>query len=207
MTDQWQLVAAERGAFADDLAGLTQEQWNTPSLCSGWSVRDIVAHMTAAASTGPGAFLVQFARAGFNFDKYANAGLARRLGDSPAQTLAAFIAVQNSTTSPPGPKPTWVGEVIVHSEDARRPLGIRHTYSPEALQIAADFYRGSNTLIGAKSRIAGLTLKATDQEWTHGTGPLVEGPMLSLVLAMTGRGQHVDDLTGPGVDALLSRNA
>ncbi|HEV7147019.1 MAG TPA: maleylpyruvate isomerase family mycothiol-dependent enzyme [Pedococcus sp.] len=206
MTDLWQLVAAERGAFADDLAGLTEEQWNTPSLCPGWSVRDIVAHMTAAASTGPGAFLVQFATAGFNFDKYANAGLARQLGGSPTQTLAAFRAVQNSRTSPPGPKPTWVGEVVVHSEDARRPLGIRHTYNPEALQIAADFYQGSNTLIGAKNRIAGLSLKATDQEWTHGTGPLVEGPMLSLVLAMTGRGRHVDDLTGPGVEALRGRN-
>jgi uncharacterized protein (TIGR03083 family) len=207
MTNLWDLIATERGAFANDLDGLTEEQWNTASLCPGWTVRDIVAHMTAAASTGPGAFLLQFAAAGFNFDKYANAGLARRLGDSPSQTLAAFRAIQNSTTSPPGPKPTWVGEVVVHAEDARRPLGIRHTYNPEALRVAADFYTGSNTLIGAKNRVAGLTLKATDQDWTHGTGPLVEAPMLSLVLAMTGRGRHVVDLTGPGVETLRSRTA
>ena len=170
------LVAAERGALADDLLGLSDEQWNTPSLCAGWSVRDIVAHLTAAASTGPGAFIAQFAAAGFNFDKYANAGLARRLGDSPAHTLAAFRAIQNSTTCPPGPKATWVGEVIVHGEDARRPLGIHHAYNPEALRVVADFYKGSNTLIGAKNRIAGVTLKATDQDWTHGSGPLVEAP-------------------------------
>lgn len=207
MPTLWSLVAAERGALADDLAGLTDEQWNTPSLCSGWSVRHIVAHLTAAASTGPGAFITQLAMAGFNFDKYANAGLARRLGDSPVQTLAAFRAIQNSTTSPPGPKPTWVGEVIVHGEDARRPLAIPHAYDPEALRLAADFYQGSNTLIGAKNRIAGLTLKATDQDWTHGAGPLVEGPMLSLVMAMTGRRSHVDDLAGPGVDPLRSRTS
>ena len=207
MATLWSLVAAERGALADDLLGLSDDQWNTPSLCAGWSVRDIVAHLTAAASTGPGAFIAQFAAAGFNFDKYANAGLARRLGDSPAQTLAAFRAIQNSTTSPPGPKSTWVGEVIVHGEDARRPLGIHHAYNPEALRVVADFYKGSNTLIGAKNRIAGLTLKATDQDWTHGSGPLIEGPMLSIVLAMTGRGSHVGDLSGPGIGTLRSRSS
>jgi uncharacterized protein (TIGR03083 family) len=207
MSNLWELVAVERGALADDLEGLTDAQWNTPSLCQGWSVRDIVAHLTAAGSTGPGAFVAQFAAAGFNFDKYANAGLARRLGDSPSQTLAEFRAIKNSTTSPPGPKPTWIGEVVVHAEDARRPLGIPHTYEPEALRMAADFYKGSNTLIGAKNRVAGLTLKATDQDWTHGSGPLVEGPLLSLVLAMTGRGDHVSDLTGPGVETLQGRTA
>lgn len=123
MADLWTLVAAERGALSDDLAGLTPEQWGSPSLCPGWTVRHIVAHLTAAASTSPGAFVAQFARAGFNFDKYANAAIARRLGGDTAATLAGFRAVQGSTTAPPGPKPTWIGEVVVHSEDIRRPLG------------------------------------------------------------------------------------
>ncbi len=95
----------------------------------------------------------------------------------------------------------------MHGEDARRPLGIHHAYNPEALRLVADFYKGSNTLIGAKNRIAGVTLKATDQDWTHGSGPLVEGPMLSIVVAMTGRGSHVGDLTGPGIDTLRSRTS
>lgn len=205
MTDLWTLVAAERGALADDLARLTPEQWAHQSLCSGWTVRDVVAHLTAAASTGPGAFFGQFARAGFNFDTYANAGLSRRLGAGADATLAGFRAVQGSKTSPPGPKPTWLGEVIVHAEDIRRPLGIGHTYDPEAVRAVAAFYRGSNTLIGAKNRIAGLALKATDQVWSTGTGPAVEGPLLSLVMAMTGRGAHVDDLAGAGVETLRSR--
>jgi uncharacterized protein (TIGR03083 family) len=205
MADLWTLVATERGALADDLTGLTPEQWGTPSLCPGWTVRHIVAHLTAAASTSPGAFVTQFARAGFNFDKYANAAIARRLGSDPAATLAGFRAVQGSTTSPPGPKPTWIGEVVVHSEDIRRPLGISHSYDPGALRAAADFYKGSNTLIGAKNRIAGLGLRATDQDWSTGTGPGVQGPLLSLVVAMTGRESHVDDLTGEGVETLRSR--
>jgi len=205
MADLWNLVATERGALADDLAGLAPQQWVTPSLCAGWTVRDIVAHLTAAASTGPAAFVGQFAMAGFNFDKYANAGISRRLGDDPAATLAGFRAVQGSKTAPPGPKATWLGEVVVHSEDIRRPLGISHSYDPEALREVADFYKGSNTLIGAKNRISGLTLEATDQNWSTGTGPAVTGPLLSLVVAMTGRVSHVDDLTGEGVETLRGR--
>ena len=70
----------------------------------------------------------------------------------------------------------------------------------------ADFYKGSNLLIGSKNRIAGLTLRATDADWTHGAGPEVSGPVLSLVMAMTGRKAAIDDLAGEGVATLRSRS-
>ena len=70
----------------------------------------------------------------------------------------------------------------------------------------ADFYKGSNLLIGSKNRIAGLTLRATDADWSHGTGPEVSGPIVSLVLAMTGRQAADGDLTGDGVATLRSRS-
>ena len=70
----------------------------------------------------------------------------------------------------------------------------------------ADFYKGSNLLIGSKRRISGLTLRATDADWTTGTGPEVSGPILSLVMAMTGRKAADDDLTGEGVATLRSRS-
>ena len=70
----------------------------------------------------------------------------------------------------------------------------------------ADFYEGSNLLIGSKRRIAGLTLRATDANWSHGTGPEVSGPVLSLVMAMTGRKQTDDDLAGDGVATLRSHS-
>ena len=90
-------------------------------------------------------------------------------------------------------------------EDIRRPLGIEHHYPTEAVVRVANFYKGSNLLIGSKRRIEGLTLAATDTEWSHGTGPEVAGPILSLVMAMTGRKQPLDDHTGDGVDTLRSR--
>ena len=205
MTDLWTLVSSERGAIADDVAGLTPQQWATATLCPAWTVRDVVAHMTAAASINPGTFFARFATAGFNFQKYATREIGNHLGADTAATLAAFRAVQHSTSAPPGPKPTWVGEVVVHSEDIRRPLGIGHTYDPDAVRQAADFYKGSNILIGAKKRIAGLTLRATDRDWSHGQGPVVEGPLLSLVMAMTGRSAHTADLAGDGVETLRGR--
>ena len=68
-----------------------------------------------------------------------------------------------------------------------------------------EFYAGSNVLIGGKRRVAGLTLRATDTDWSHGSGPLVEGPAVSLMLATTGRRAALEDLRGPGVETLRSR--
>jgi uncharacterized protein (TIGR03083 family) len=205
MPDIWTTISAERGALADDLANLKPAQWDTPSLCSGWTVRDIVAHLSATASLNSGSFFFNMAKAGFNFDKFANGQIDKHRGPDPAATLSEFRGLQNSTSAPPGPKTSWLGEVVVHGEDLRRPLGISHTYPPDAVREVIDFYKGSNMLIGSKKRVAGLALKATDDDWQHGEGEAVEGPLLSLLLAMTGRGAACDDLAGPGVQTLRSR--
>ena len=205
MSDIWTTVAAERGALADDLAGLTASQWETRSLCTKWSVRDMVAHMSSTASMSPAKFFLGMAKAGFNFDKFTDGGVGKHLGPDPAATLNEFRGLQNSTSAPPGPKISWLGEVVVHGEDVRRPLGISHTYPSDAVRQVIDFYKGSNMIVGSKKRIAGLALRATDDDWQHGTGDPVEGPLLSLLLAMTGRGAACDDLSGPGVQTLRSR--
>jgi uncharacterized protein (TIGR03083 family) len=205
VSDLWATIAAERGALAGDLAGLVPAQWDSPSLCPGWTVRDVIAHLSATASLNPATFLFNMAQAGFNFDKFANGQIARHRGADPSETLAEFRGLQNSTSAPPGPKTSWLGEVVVHGEDVRRPLGIPHAYPPDAVRQAIDFYKGSNMLLGSKKRIAGLTLSATDQDWRHGEGEPVEGPLLSLLLATTGRAAACDDLAGPGVPTLRSR--
>jgi uncharacterized protein (TIGR03083 family) len=203
--ETWPVIHAERQALAADLRPLDDAQWATPSLCEGWTVRDVLAHMASAASLTPPVFFATLAGSGFSFDRVQEKGIARQRGDSPADTLARFDAVQTSVKHPPGPPVTWLGETIVHSEDIRRPLGIEHQYPADAVAQVAGFYQGSNLLIGSKRRIEGLALRATDADWSHGTGPEVSGPLLSLVLAMTGRKAAVDDLTGDGVAALRSR--
>jgi uncharacterized protein (TIGR03083 family) len=98
-----------------------------------------------------------------------------------------------------------LGEVVVHGDDIRRPLGLTH-HSPEAaLIIVADAWKKTDLLIGSKTRISGLRLAATDSTWVHGEGPEVSGPLQSLVLAMTGRKEVLDDLSGDGVSLLATR--
>ena len=67
----------------------------------------------------------------------------------------------------------------MHSADIRRPLGIPYAPPVSTSRRVADFYKNSNLLIGAKTRIAGIHLVATDTDWTHGSGPEVRGPLLS----------------------------
>ena len=98
-----------------------------------------------------------------------------------------------------------LGEVVVHGEDIRRPLGLNRDIPEETLVTVAEFYKGSNLLIGAKRRIAGLRLKATNASWASGDGPEVAGPLASLVVAMTGRRQAYGDLSGEGVATLAAR--
>lgn len=207
MTDTWTTVAAERGALAEDLDELSEQQWQTPSLCRGWTVRETLAHLTSTAAMTPPKFFAGFIGSGFDFAKFTRRGIERNLGESPAQTLERFRAQQHSTSSPPGPRLSWLGEVIVHAEDIRRPLGIEHSYDQDAVRSVIDFYKGSNALIGTRKRLDGLALRATDTDWEHGSGAPVEGPLLSLLLASTGRAVACDDLTGEGVQTLRSRGS
>jgi uncharacterized protein (TIGR03083 family) len=203
--DTWTVVHAERRALAADLAGLAPEKWQTPSLCEGWTVHDVLAHMVATARLTPPVFLVRLAASGFRISRLTETQLAAERAGGPTATLAAFRTVETSRSAPPGPKLSWLGEVLVHAEDIRRPLGLRHDYPLAAVTAVADFYAGSNVLIGGKRRVAGLTLRATDTDWSHGSGPAVEGPALALLLATTGRRAALAELSGPGLETLRSR--
>jgi uncharacterized protein (TIGR03083 family) len=201
----WPTIHAERKALAAELEGLSDAQWNTPSLCDGWTTRDVLAHMTATAKITAGSFFPKLLTSGFSFEKVQSKGIAEELGSNGADTLTRFKAAQDRTSHPPGPVDTLLGETLIHGEDIRRPLGLAHAYPMSALVESANFFKGSNLIIGTKKRIAGLSLKATDTDWSIGSGPEVSGPMLSLLMAMTGRKAVLADLSGEGVATLKSR--
>jgi uncharacterized protein (TIGR03083 family) len=205
--DIWPVVHDERAALAADLtsASLGEEQWSGPSQCEGWSVRDVLAHMSATANMTPGKFFPKMIASGFSFDKVQHKGIAAERGASGAETLSRFEAVIGSEKKPPGPKDTVLGETIIHADDIRRSLGLQRTYPDDALVEVADFYKGSNLIIGTKRRIDGLALRATDTGWSYGAGPEVSGPMLPLLLAMAGRKGVLNELSGDGVDTLRQR--
>ena len=203
--DIWPVVHAERKTLASDLADLPEDQWSTPSLCTEWTVRDVLAHMTATAKITPMSFFPKLVGSGFSFGRLQSKDIASERGTSPQDTLAGFESVLTSEKRPPGPPATMLGETILHSEDIRRALGIEHTYPIEAVVQVADFYKGSNLILGTKRRITGLSLRATDADWSHGSGPDVTGPITALLLAMTGRKAALDSLSGEGVATLRSR--
>jgi uncharacterized protein (TIGR03083 family) len=203
--DIWPVVHAERRALADDLTPLTPEQWATPSLCEGRTVLQTLAHLVGTARTTPLNFVQKMAASGFRFERMTAKEIDALSAGGPSATIERFRAVADASTGPPGPTDSWLGETLVHGEDIRRPLGLRHAYPVDAVTRVIDFYARSNLLIGGKKRVAGLTLRATDTDWSHGTGPAVEGPAMSLLMVTAGRRAHLADLSGSGVDELRTR--
>lgn len=201
----WAAVHAERAALADDLADLHDAQWAQPSLCGRWTVEDVVAHLTAAAGVGRLRWLVSVLGARFDFDLHNDRRLAEHRGATPAETLERFRRAIPSTTAPSSHTAAWLGEVIVHAQDVRRPLGLRRTPPVEAVTEVARFYAGRDFTVASRSAAKGLRLEATDGPFATGEGPLVTGTTLALTMAMAGRRPYCDDLTGPGVPLLRGR--
>jgi hypothetical protein len=126
---------------------------------------------------------------------------ARRGAGGPAATLAAFPAAQLRETAPPGPKETWLGEAFVHGEDIRRPLGIPRAYPLAEVARVMGFYAKQRDY-RRQDTCGRLTLRASDTDFSVGSGRLVEGPAISLLLAASGRKSALEDLSGPGVQVL-----
>ena len=203
MTDVWELVRRERETLVEDLAGLSDEQWELPSLCSGWTVHDVAAHLVDNARTTRLGIVAAMVRARFDFDRQNDDGVAREKGATPAETLDRLRAVVGRRTTPPAPLDSRLVEEVVHGDDVRRPLGIHRDYPTETVERAlAHQLRTSVGLGGGKQRAAGLRLVATDADWSHGEGPEVRGPLVSLLMVVSGRAEALEDLTGPGLDQL-----
>ncbi|CAM3715880.1 maleylpyruvate isomerase family mycothiol-dependent enzyme [Tsukamurella ocularis] len=203
--DAWPLIFAERAALAEDLDALTDAQWTTPSLCAGLTVREVLAHLTAGASDNPVVWFAGVLRHRFDFDANVAQRLAKRLGDDPADTLRRFRAVRTSRTKAPIPVAAMLGEIVVHGEDVRRPLGIARAYPAEALDRLAAFYAGSDLMLPSATRARGLRLRATDGAFAAGDGPEVAGPTLALIMALTGRDAYLAELGGPGLAEFAAR--
>ena len=201
----WSPIHNERAALAEDLAGLAEPQWATQSLCDQFTVREVLAHLTAGASLNPVRWMAGVIRCRFDFDRQVALRLSEQLGAGPAETLARFRRVATSTTRPPLPVLAMLGETVVHGEDIRRPLGIERDYPMATLTALAGYYQGSDLPALTRKRAAGLRLTATDGPFAAGAGPAVTGPALALVMAMAGRAPYCDELDGDGVATLRER--
>jgi uncharacterized protein (TIGR03083 family) len=203
--DTWKYIHSERSMMVETWAALSPEQWAAGSWCAGWSVQDVAGHIVAAAEQTPAHFYQELVSAGLRFNVFTDRGARRLAAVGPAELVRRLEARTSTTNHPPAPVMAMLGEIVVHGEDIRRPLGLEHRSPEAALLAVADSWKNSNLLIGAKRRTAGLHLRATDADWAYGDGPEVSGPMVSLVLAMVGRkGAHAD-LAGEGLAILAQR--
>ena len=201
--DVWPLVHAERAAMLDDLARIDDKQWEQPSLCDGWTVHDVAAHMVNTARATRISFAAEMIRAGFDFDRQNARGIERARGASPAQTLQRLRDVAPRTSTPLAPSDTRIVEEVLHGEDIRRPLGITRAYPEEAvLRSLRQQVRTSASFGGAKELVARVRLCATDADVSFGDGREVRGTALALLLVISGRHVALDELEGPGVAAL-----
>lgn len=176
--------------------------WEESSLCAGWTVHDVLAHLVDNAQTTRVSFLLGLARARLDFDRQNARGVERERMVSPAQTLDRFRGVSVRRSAPPAHLDTRLVEEIVHGEDIRRPLGITRCYPRDAvIRALRRQARTPVSLGGARELLTLIRITTTDADVSIGNGPNANGTALSLLLATTGRSAALDDLDGPGADA------
>jgi uncharacterized protein (TIGR03083 family) len=200
------MIAEERRALADLLDTLTPEQWATPSLCAGWTVREVAAHLVVPFEVSVPSLMLRLVRSLGSYDR-AMDGATREVAARPTTELAARLrANADHRFTPPmsGPEAPLT-DVVVHGQDIRRPLGIAHGIEPEHLRVALDRMAGGALGFVPRSRVAGLRFEATDLDWSAGDGALVRGPAEAILLAITGRPVALADLEGDGADRLADR--
>lgn len=200
----WRHIDTERASLADLLAELTPAQWDTPSICPGWRVREVAAHVISSPQTRFWPVLRGMARARGDFNRMIF-DEARRAATqyTPEQIVAQYHEHAGSRRHPPGTTPVDpLLDVLIHGQDIARPLGIHREIPADAARVAADRIWLKSFPFKARKRLAGVRLVATDCDWTVGTGAEVRGTMGDLLLVLSGRTISVPELTGQGVTRL-----
>lgn len=203
--DAGDLIHAERARLAELLDDLNASQWAERSLCTEWSVEQTAAHLTATAHTGTLAWIWSMVRAGFDPGKHNDRMLRRYLGGGPRETLEAFRAAIPLRLSPTKDLAAFLGEVLVHGQDVARPLGLGLVPDPEGVLVVARFFASRDFTVRSKTLIDGLRLEASDASFTSGSGPVVRGRLLDLVMAIAGRPGSCDEFLGEGAAELRRR--
>lgn len=204
MTKLSTIQLRERDALVEDLRSLSPDRWRSATLCGEWDVEEVMAHLGAASRLAFPAWLRSMIGARFDPDVHNRRRLEEFRGSSPEETLERFAGI-GPIRLPRRESIGGLGEMIVHSEDIRRPLGIQHDPDSEGLLAVARFFAAKDFAVNSKSLVAGLRLRATDAEFTVGDGPEVSGRLLDLVMAMAGRREALAGLVGDGAAELLGR--
>lgn len=199
--ESWRVIARQRRELADLLDGLSAAEWETPSLCAGWRVRDVAAHV-ALAPQPPSirAMTADAVRARGRFHQL-NHDLAVRHAQRPVTDLVDGLRRYADSRRLPivTNYRNILFDTLVHAQDIALPLGRQLPTPPEAAAAAATRVWTMGWPFWARRRLRAVRLVATDVNWAVGTGPDVTGPIDALLLLLTGRTVALSRLTGAGL--------
>ncbi|MFC4942956.1 maleylpyruvate isomerase family mycothiol-dependent enzyme [Pseudonocardia sp. GCM10023141] len=212
MVDVWSQIAAERRELADFLETLAPADWDVPSLCPGWAVRDVVAHIVWGPGQPWSQAMLEMLKGGFRIN-HVTAATARRWGRRPtAEMITGLREREHDRSHSPIITDTHVlADIVCHNLDIRRPLARSRAMSPPAFRATADLMASTGPpldIVFARSprrTVRDLRLVADDLDWTHGSGAEVRGTAEALLMVITGRPVAHDELTGPGAAQLRAR--
>lgn len=194
----WRHIHEQRRALASILATLDADEWRTPSLCPGWSAKDVAAHVISSPQHSWGGFLVAMVRGRFDLNRTILVDGQRRGRAPVAEILAQFEQHDGSRSVPPTTTPLEpLIDVLVHTQDLLRPLGREHAMPPDAAATAADRASTQAEIFG-NPPLDKVRLVATDIDWARGGGPTVEAPMQELLMLVTGRAADAALVEGDG---------
>jgi uncharacterized protein (TIGR03083 family) len=207
--DVFRASANARMAFADLLESLSPEQLATQSLCGQWDVATVGAHLGAAITTRIPVFAVTLVRNLGSFDRANDATARSAAKRGISATIETIRQNADSRFTPPGTGPRApLTDVLVHTGDIARPLGLPHTAPDDQVRTALEFLDGPRTTGFVKrGSLAGLRLVADDLGTDVGSGDELRGLGVDLMMAICGRAHALGDLQGPGVTTLRGRLA
>ena len=214
MTDRAVLareIAEARRSLVSTLESLRPGDWEAPSLCSEWAVRDVVAHLIHEYELYRAPYLLfGLLRHGFRVNRYLSAEARRLASSRPIADLTAELEGAEFEQTRVWKRYTWpvfaLSEFVIHAQDIRRPLAITDKPSINQLRIVADVFARpprTNPFTGVfMTKLPKTRFEATDADWSFGEGSVVRGSLEAIVMVLAGRGQALTGLSGEGVDRL-----
>ncbi len=201
----WRTIDQQRAELADLMETFTEADWETPSLCEGWRVREVAAHLTLA-QMGLLPALGEIVRARGSFNAMIR-DTALRQAERPVSDYPVLLRAMVGSRK----KAPFVSDLeplidqLVHGQDMVVPLGRTREMPPAAAAAGAQRAWDLNWPFRVKKRLHGFRLSATDHDWTVGDGLLVQGPIRALLMLVAGRHVVLPELSGPGADELRAR--
>ena len=207
--DVWRGIDQQRRDLVALLEDLSDQEWQHPSLCQGWTVGQVAAHVALQNTT-----LAMYPRAVLDSIRWGgiNGGIhaaACRHAQLPTHQIIDEIQDRIGVWRPlpaVGYRESAI-DYLVHTQDIATPLGRRVKMPPEVATVAAERVWTNPRMFHARKKLAGCRLVATDTDWTAGEGQEVTGPISALLLLLTGRPAALDHLSGPGAATLQTRTS